>query len=407
MKIFWAKAGGMVPTDVGGRIRSYNILLELAKLHSVTIYTFYAAQENDPHADLDPLFDQVVCRPLHLPSPRGPYEAWKFARHAFSSWPYSVSKYCAPRLADEVRELVRAGKYDVVVCDFVFAGGVIPWEHPCPKVLFTHNVESQIWQRHYQVASNPLWKAVAWVEYRKMRRFERSCLRKSDHILTVSEADRKSFCGIVPEDKLSVLPMGVDTSFFRPAPAGTEQLGNIAFVGAMDWMPNEDGVTHFLRRVLPLIRAASPSVAFHVVGRNPSRRLRRIAQECGASVTGRVDDVRPYLGRASVCVVPLRIGSGTRLKIFEAMAMGKAVVSTTVGAEGLTVTHGKDIVLADEPSEFAAAVTQLLQSGDRRTALGQAARELVAQNFSWAAVASCFDKAIRQVVNDAPLRLAS
>jgi hypothetical protein len=168
MNILWVKAGGIVPADVGGRIRSYNILLELAKRHAVTLYTFYGEQTNDPHPSLNKVFDQVIFRPLSLPSHRGAHEAWNFASRAFSPWPYSVAKYCAPALVQEVRELVKTRRHDVVICDFVIAAGVIPWDSPCPKILFTHNVEAQIWQRHYRVASNPLWRAVAWNEYRKM-----------------------------------------------------------------------------------------------------------------------------------------------------------------------------------------------------------------------------------------------
>jgi sugar transferase (PEP-CTERM/EpsH1 system associated) len=398
MKILWIKAGGLVPPDVGGRIRSYNILLELAKRHSVTLYTFYGEQIDDPHASLNKVFDKVIFRPLRRPSHRGLHEAWNFASCSFSPWPYSVSKYCAPELAQEVRELVETKRHDVVICDFVVAAGVIPWDSPCPKILFTHNVEAQIWQRHYQVASNPLWRAVAWNEYRKMKKFEHSCLQMSDHVLTVSDADRHSFEAIVSAEKLSTLPTGVDTAFFSPSAPGAEQPDHIVFVGAMDWLPNEDGVIFFLHHVFPLVRQASPGATFTVVGRNPSSRLRRIALECGAAVSGRVEDVRPYLEKASVCVVPLRIGSGTRLKIFEAMGMGKAVVSTTVGAEGLPVGHGRNILLADAPKDFAAAVTSLLRDSEKRQDLGTAARELVEQNFSWATVAGVFDSALQRVM---------
>src|SRR5947199_5375242 len=156
----------------------------------------------------------------------------------------------------------------------------------------------------------------------------------------------------------------------------------------MDWMPNDDGVLYFLRSVLPLIRREIPPLSFTIVGRKPSEKLRTAAAaDPGVQVTGTVDDIRPYVEEGSVYVVPLRIGSGTRLKIFEAMAMGKAIVSTTLGAEGLPVTDKTDICLEDGPESFAAATVYLLKNDAGRERLGLAARELVEERYSWDAVA--------------------
>jgi glycosyltransferase involved in cell wall biosynthesis len=165
----------------------------------------------------------------------------------------------------------------------------------------------------------------------------------------------------------------------------------------MDWLPNEDGMLYFVRDILPRIRQAEPGVTLSIIGRAPTPAVRRLADEHGVEVTGRVDDVRPHIAAGGVYVVPLRVGGGTRLKIFEAMGMAKAIVSTTVGAEGLPVTHGTDILIADEPQAFADAVVRLIRNTDERRRLESAARELVVGRYDWSAVAQDFEEALTRV----------
>ena len=168
MKILWVKAGGLVPPDTGGKIRSYNILRQLAKNHEVTFFSFYAAHENDVHPELGQIFQRVVLIPLDLPKAKGAGELLDYAVHLFSREPYNLTKYCRPIVRNRLRELLQQETYDVILCDFLAAAGAIPWDWPCPKVLFTHNVEAAIWQRHFEVARNPLWKAVSWLEWKRM-----------------------------------------------------------------------------------------------------------------------------------------------------------------------------------------------------------------------------------------------
>ena len=358
-----------MPPDIGGKIRSYHILKELAKTHAVTLFTFYAAHANDVHSELESVFDKVVYLPMRIATNRRLAELANFAGNLFSPWPYTVSKYCRPEVVAAVRRLLAEQKYDVIVSDFVIAAGAIPWEVACPKLLFTHNVEALIWHRHFEVSRNPLWKLVSSREYQKMIRFERSFLEKSQHVLTVSEADRDFFSRFIDRSKMTVISTGVDTEYFQPD-ASKEQPSSLVFTGSMDWMPNEDGIVYFLRSILPLIRREIPQVRFNIVGRQPSDKLRAtVDSEPGVQVTGRVDDIRPYVREGSVYVVPLRIGSGTRLKIFEAMAMGKAIVSTSLGAEGLPVSEGRDILIADTPEEFSRKVCLLLRDPQERSRL--------------------------------------
>jgi glycosyltransferase involved in cell wall biosynthesis len=181
----------------------------------------------------------------------------------------------------------------------------------------------------------------------------------------------------------------------------------MVFTGSMDWLPNEDAMQYFVREILPIIRTEEPAVSLSIVGRAPTPAVQRLAADAGIIVTGRVDDVRPYVRDAAVYVVPLRIGGGTRLKIFEAMAMGKAVVSTTVGAEGLPVTSGEHVLLADEPNTFARAVIRLMRDVERRRQLETAARALVVAAYDWSAVAGELENALVRFARVRPPSTAS
>ena len=399
MKILWVKAGGLVPPDTGGKIRSYNILRELGRQHSVTFFSFYAAHDGDSHPELKHIFDRAICVPLSLPGPKSPREMLSYGIRLLSSEPYGITKFCRPQVRRRLRALLEEETYDVILCDFVSAAGVIPWDSPTPKVLFTHNVEAMIWRRHYEVATNPVWKAVSLLEWRKMEAAELRYLRLADHVLTVSETDRDAFSAFLNPAKVTVIPTGVDVDYFQSLPLEESQ-NSLVFTGSMDWLPNEDAILYFVDAVLPMITQQCPDVSLEVVGRSPSRKLRALAEtEKGIRLTGWVEDIRPFVARGSICIVPLRIGGGTRLKIFEAMAMSKAVVSTSIGAEGLPVRSGENILLADTPKDFAESVVSLLGDAKERRRLGSAARILVQEKYSWPKVAENFARTLQDVIS--------
>jgi glycosyltransferase involved in cell wall biosynthesis len=234
-----------------------------------------------------------------------------------------------------------------------------------------------------------------------MMRYEGQALQRFDALLAVSDTDRETFTRLYPgmqRGPIHVVRTGVDTEYFSPD-SSSEGGADLVFTGSMDWLPNEDGMVWFCREVLPLVRRQVPAVRLSIVGRAPTPAVVRLAADAGVHVTGRVDDVRPYMRAAALYVVPLRIGGGTRLKIFEAMAMGQAVVSTTVGAEGLAVTHGRDVLLADGAPDFARAIVQLLSNIDQRRQLGRAARALVVEHFDWSTVARDLESALLRVAS--------
>jgi glycosyltransferase involved in cell wall biosynthesis len=283
----------------------------------------------------------------------------------------------------------------VAVCDFLDAAVNFPKDLTIPTVLFQHNVESEIWRRHATNESSGIKKLAYGVEFSKMQRYEQEMVRRFHHVIAVSEHDRKLMSAWVDDAQLSVVPTGVDTEIFHPDPASVPEKPLLIFVGAMDWEPNVDAVEYFCREIWPCVLAEVPDAKFRIVGRNPGSRVWHLA--CNSiEVTGRVPSVVDHLRQASVVVVPLRIGGGTRLKIYEAMAVGTALVSTTVGAEGLDVHDGEDIILADNSVKFAEAILLLLRDSNVRIQYARAAAEL-AVRYGWPAVGAKFEAVLEKV----------
>jgi glycosyltransferase involved in cell wall biosynthesis len=224
-----------------------------------------------------------------------------------------------------------------------------------------------------------------------MRSFELDQCKRFDAVVAVSAEDRDQIMSEYAVDRVFDVPTGVDTEFFRDSGGNSPAPHNLVFTGSMDWLPNEDAISYFTEQILPLIRRSIPDISLTVVGRNPYPSLLELSKrDPSVLVTGRVDDVRPFMEKAAAYIVPLRIGGGTRLKIFEAMSMKKAIVSTTIGAEGLPVTDGNELCIADTPELFAAAVVDLLTHPDLAKQIGDRAGKVVREKFGWAGVAKRF-----------------
>jgi sugar transferase (PEP-CTERM/EpsH1 system associated) len=400
MRILWLKSDLLLPLDKGGKLRTWHLLRHLARRHDVTYLSF--AEPGQAAADRDGM-SEVAARVETVPLADAPKGSLRFyagaAMHLVDPLPYAVAKYRSGAFRRRLEALLDEQPYDLIVCDFLFPAVNLPAQLPCPAVIFTHNVESEIWRRHAETKSGPLMRVLYEMQYRRMLRYEARALRRFDGVLAVSDADRQSFARLYPHAvrrPIRVVQTGVDTDFFTPThePA---RASHIVFTGSMDWLPNEDAMQYFCGHMLPLIRSEVPDVRLSIVGRAPTPAVRKLAEDAAVHVTGRVDDVRPFVGEAAVYVVPLRIGGGTRLKIFEAMAMGKAVVSTTVGAEGLPVTSGEHLILADDPIAFASAVVNLMRDEAARERLGRAARSLVLERYDWSAVAGSMEDALERI----------
>ncbi len=301
-----------------------------------------------------------------------------------------------------------AKRPDAVLVDFPHAAVLLPDRLAVPSLMFTHNVEAEIFARHATVVAGPMrlvWRDQA----RKMRRFEAAALQRFDTVIAVSIRDADVLRDGYGLRRVEPIETGVDVDYYAfhgpgSAPPCGPAEGTVVFTGSMDSRSNVEGVEFLMREVWPLILRRRPQARAVIVGRHPPDTLVAEARTRGLAweFSGFVDDVRPYVTRAHVYVIPLRVGSGTRLKVFEAMAMGRPIVSTALGVEGLAVTDGTDYLAADTAGTFAAAVLALLDDAARRAAIASAARELVVQRFSWAQVTKRFEAICAGVLAPAP-----
>jgi sugar transferase (PEP-CTERM/EpsH1 system associated) len=406
MQILWLKSDLLLPLDKGGKLRTWHLMRHLAKRHEIT-YLGFADVEEIRRGSVPAIVDrmkEVAVRVETVPRSdvhKGSARFYADAMlHLVDPLPYAVGKYRSRAFRRRVSELLDEQRFDLVVCDFLFPAVNLPHPLLCPAVIFTHNVEAEIWRRHAETRAGGLSGLLYRTQYKRMLRYEGRTLTRFDGVLAVSDRDRDTFTRVYPgavRGAISVVPTGVDTEFFAPAPS-PEKGRRLVFTGSMDWLPNEDAMTYFCREILPRIRADIPDVSLDIVGRAPTAAVQKLAADHGITVTGRVEDVRPFMRDAAVYVVPLRIAGGTRLKIFEAMAMAKAVVSTSVGAEGLPLEHGRHLMLADEPQAFARSVVRLLRDVGRRREIEQAARALVVERFDWSVAAAEMESALERVV---------
>jgi len=401
MKILWVKAGKILPLDTGGKIRSYNILHHLSARHELTFLSYYGG-ERDRDYEREITHELPGSMPLYTGAwDRTPlHRQLRYLRWLPSGLPFAVTKFTSPKVQSLVASWLSERRGDVAVCDFLSASLNFPRNPRTPTVLFQHNVESVLWQRQAEAEQNPLNRWIFQLEAARMKRYEREALQRFQHVIAVSEVDREQMKGMAPETPITVVPTGVDLGQFRPDPAVKSLPFLVMFVGSMDWTPNIDAVEWFCAEIWPRILAQVPQARFRIVGRAPDARVLKLA--CNTvEVTGTVASVVEHFRQAAVVAVPLRAGGGTRLKILEAMAVGKAVVSTTVGAEGLDVHPGRDILLADDQENFAQAVISLLQDPDLRGRYERCALELAAR-YDWSVIAERFVEVLDQAAGHAP-----
>ncbi len=397
MRILLALPGPLFPADTGGKIRTLNIFSRLAKSAEVHAVSFA-----DPLLDTSGIATMRAMFASYTPVFRSEVKKYslRFYREVmtnqFASLPYFLAKCNHSHFRSVVQQLLCGKHFDLLFCDFLQTAAPLLNCAFTPRVVFEHNVEFLLRRRKWEVERNPLRKFIFGSEWRKTRTIEAEVCRSFDHVIAVSPEDQGVLQHEFGIEDVSILPAGVDTDFFSPRESQSDH-GRIVFVGSMDWDPNEDGVLWFVREIYPRVRGEIPGARFTIVGRSPSSRLCAIAgQEQGIEITGRVPDVRSYVSQAEVVVVPLRVGGGTRIKIPEAMAMGKAVVSTPVGAEGLPFKAGQEICIAESPDQFAQAVVQLLKNSSLRTSIGSAARQ-AAIKHSWIHVVSQLENVLQRV----------
>lgn len=392
----------LFPLDSGGKIRTTQILRGMkGGPYEIALFSPAAAGASERHQDD---LRQVCDRFESWPEARnGRWSKIVAVRHLPGRLPIPVRTDWSAAGARLIERALDEGP-DVVVFDFLHAGVLAPEALSVPSVLFTHNVEAEIFARHAEQFSNP---ALRWLwrnQHRKMQAYERQAMKRFDVVVAVSDRDAETFRRNYGLDGAHVIPTGVDLEFFEYHAPKREH--EIVFCGSMDWLANQDAVYYFMDDVWPLIIKRHPEARMTVVGRAPPQKLVRRARSRGLNwtFTGFVDDVRPHMRGAAVSVIPLRIGGGTRLKAYEAMAMGSPLVSTSIGVEGLPVEDGEHYLMADSAESFASAVLALMKDRERRERIARAARTLVDANFSFRVAATVFAQGCDRAIEKARIR---
>ena len=385
MNILFLSTRSPYPLISGHSLRTYHILKGAAQKHRVTLLTFIQLPEHElKQENLAHLKSFCAAvHPFHIPVDLSRIKlSAKLFLNLFSSLPFVAQKYNASAMRQKMKEIIQTGNIDLVHVDVLPLAVYIDEFERLPKVLVNHNVESLRLYRWFKSEPNPAKKAYLGLQWLKLKSFERSAMEKFDACIVVSETDKQLLRSMGVQNELFVVPNGTDTKFFKPN--NNKIVDNsVLWLGHMDVHTNRDAVLYFWKEIYPLLRQKYPKVQITFVGTAPPKEIAEAAKRNGqVRVTGFVDDIRPHIAGAAIIVVPIRIGSGTRLKILDSMAMGKAIVSTSVGCEGLNVDNGKNILIADDPEDFANQTIELLRDSAKRINLEKNAIEL-AKTYDW------------------------
>ncbi|MFC1922182.1 glycosyltransferase [Chloroflexota bacterium] len=374
------------PPNDGGRIRTYNIVKQVSKHHSVTLLTSFKQSSDD--GELGEL--RQYCQEIYIihPQPTISRSLINKIKDLKRRYPVALDEHTSDEMRTTIESLVNIGRFDVIHIDQIYLAQYVDLFGRLPSVLTHHNVESiaqrrWLWRRHDRFL--PRWWGY-WLEYYRWYRYEIEVSGRFDALAVVSEQEAEYYKARVQEVPVFVVPNGVDTNYFQPV-NGINNPPSLLFTGRMNYFPNVDAMQWFCKEIYPLVRQEIPEVTLSIVGREPLAEIQSLDSPPSVVVTGEVDDVRPYFAQSSIFVVPLRFGSGTRLKILEAMALGLPVISTSMGSEGLDVTPGKDLLLADSSQEFASQIISLLKNKNSQIKMANSARQTVEELYDWAIIA--------------------
>lgn len=432
MKILFLTPQLPNPPHKGTTIRNFNLIKQLSRRHEVHLLSFIRSEEDHPWVDELRKYCrgvETVIAPEH--------RMWRrLVTFFFSPLPDMAVRLPSAEFQARLEAYLERENFDIVQVEGIemapyalaikgyglaatFLTGLglhakevtFPALARCKVVFDDHNAEYVLQQRAFETDRRypGKWlKAVySLVQYHKLRRYEATVCHAADHVVAVSDMDCVALQGIAPGVEVTVVPNGVDIAYFSSlAPPESysipqskiRHLASLAFTGTLDFRPNIDAVVWFCEQVLPHIKKEIFHIHFYIVGKSPTREVRRLGDDAAVTVTGYVGDVRPYIAQAKIYVVPIRMGSGTKLKVLEAMAMGTPVVSTSLGTEGIAVTPGQDIQIADDPAEFAAQVVALMNNEPLRKSMSERGRALMESRYDWQVIAPILERAYESLV---------
>ncbi|MCO5131921.1 MAG: glycosyltransferase family 4 protein [Xanthobacteraceae bacterium] len=393
------------PPRFGAQARLHGLMTQLAQRHDIT-----AAMLVDNEFDIDECRTamQAYCREVILI--RNPYGRDGLAkrllqlRSIVSTRSFERLRVAVPEMQQALDRLLRSQRFDIVNLEFTFLGHCDLRQAPRGAkipilVVGSHNIDYDLARQYTRAGGSPLRRIYAEVNWRKLRREELDTYGRADGISLCSAADQQRLLKDVPGARTIVIPNAADVDFYKPRPTDPKPDGRtVVFFGLMSYMPNIDGAAYFIREIWPRIAEANPDARCKIIGGSPPQHLLALAGP-RIEFTGFVPDLRPHIAEAAAVIVPLRLGGGTRLKIVEAMAMSKAMVSTTLGAEGIEAVPGRDILIEDQPDRFADAVLKLLAEPEYASNIGQSARQLSEARYAWSAAAKTLESFYREILD--------
>ncbi|MFL5340887.1 MAG: glycosyltransferase [Gemmataceae bacterium] len=397
------------PLTSGKRIRTLNLLQRLAGRHRITYICHRNADADEARTAAEHFRDlgiETLVVERAVPPKSGPAFYARLAANLFSPLPYSVATHASPELRQAVRDFAARNAVDLWHCEWTPYSQTMKSLPGAPWLVMAHNVESLIWQRYAENETNSGKRWYIRRQWRKFAAFEQWAYSHATQTVAVSPEDATLIRGQFGSQRVAVVDNGVDTAYFRPTPAARDPKC-ILFLGSLDWRPNLDGVKILLEHVFPQVQAREPTATLLLVGRNPPDWLREQAQRPGIELHGSVPDVRPFIARAGLLAVPLRIGGGSRLKILEALASGLPVVSTRVGAEGLELEPGRHLDVVEGVEPMTEALLAALRQPQRMFEQTAAGRERVLARYDWAGLADRLDAVWHDAAGLAPVGVAA
>jgi glycosyltransferase involved in cell wall biosynthesis len=394
------------PPDGGVHIRIYNVLKLLAREYDVTMMCFTRLAERDTRSvqvGVAALKEYAEVSAFPIPQEHSRWRlVWDHLRSLVQRRAYVWYAYDSEAFHAHLKANLMSKRFDVVQLDSLDLARYLPALAGYPVVCVHHNVESALMAQRAEREPRALVRWYLHLQSRLLEKLERAWAPRVALNVTVSDSDQAVLEGIAPTARVTTVPNGVDTETFQPSHGATAEEG-IVSTGGLNWFPNADALTHFCDDILPRVRATIPGASVRWVGRASDETITQRWADSRVELTGHVEDIRPYVREAACFVVPLRVGGGTRLKILDAWAMGKAVVSTSVGCAGLRAVDGENILIRDDPEGFANAVADVLRNPTLRKRLGAAGRKTVEETYSWAVIGRGIARSLDSIHADAAL----
>jgi glycosyltransferase involved in cell wall biosynthesis len=390
------------PPDAGPKVKTWNVIRYLVGLgYKVTLVTFVRAEEEDQVVHLENLCHQVYTVPMR----RSRVEDFGyFLRSIFTGRPFLIERDDLKEMRSVLENLFESEHIDIIHADqLTMTQFALRVQNHNEEPFLIFDAHNAVWTILEKMAENLPWylKPFAAFEARKVKRYEGNIVNEFDHTFAVTELDRSSLLSAarsaangrsLADKVISVVPIAVDTHNIEPVQL-VEKSKSILTLGTLHYPPNADGIRWFFEEVFPLVRKAIPDTHLTIIGKNPPQDFIRFAEQNSeqVEVTGYVPDLEPYLKQAAVLVIPVRAGGGMRVRILEGFAYGEAIVTTTVGLEGIEAEPGKEVLVADSPGEFAEAVISLLEKFELRKEIAQSGRKLVERSYDWQVVLQDMD----------------